>query len=169
MITRLKGIAAAATLVLALGLGAAAPALSQEISPEQLGLARKYVDLTNKAQIYEAVAAMTAQQTSQLLSTQNPELSTTIDEAIGKVLETRRGKSDDLFNQIARVYAVMYTADELQQIVTFYESPVGQKLATNALQVNQDVSRIMQVYTHNFGTDFVREVKAVLKEQGYDV
>ena len=169
MITRLKGIAAAATLVLALGFGAGAPALSQEISPEQLNLARKYVDLTNKAQIYEAVGAMTAQQTSQLLSQQNPELSTIIDETIGKVLETRRGKSDDLFNQIARVYALMYTAEELQQIVTFYESPVGQKLATNALQVNQDVSRIMQVYTHNFGTEFVREVKAELKALGYDV
>ncbi len=169
MITRLKGIAAAATLVLALGFGAGAPALSQEISPEQLNLARKYVDLTNKAQIYEAVGAMTAQQTSQLLSQQNPELSTIIDETIGKVLETRRGKSDDLFNQIARVYALMYTAEELQQIVTFYESPVGQKLATNALQVNQDVSRIMQVYTHNFGTEFVREVKAELKALGHDV
>lgn len=168
MITRLKRIAVAVTLVLSMGLGAA-PLLAQEISPEQLSLARKYVDLTNKAQIFEAVAAMTAQQTSQLLSQQNPELATTIDEAIGTVLETRKGKSDDLFNQIARVYAVMYTAEELQQIVTFYETPVGQKLATNAFQANSDVSKIMQVYTHNFGTDFVREVKATLKAQGYDV
>jgi hypothetical protein len=166
MITRFTGIAAAATLAIALAFGAVAPATAQEISPEQLALARKYVDLTNKGQIYEAVAVMTAQQTSQMLTTQNPELALTIDETIGKVLETRRGKSDELFNQIARVYAVTYSAEELQQIVAFYETPVGQKLATNAQSINTDVGRIMQVYTSNFGTEFVREVKAALKAAG---
>jgi hypothetical protein len=169
MITRFTGIAAAATLAIALAFGAVAPAMAQEISPEQLALARKYVDLTNKGQIYEAIAVMTAQQTSQMLTTQNPELALTIDETIGKVLETRKGKSDELFNQIARVYAVTYSAEELQQIVAFYETPVGQKLATNAQSINTDVGRIMQVYTSNFGTEFVREVKAALKAAGYDV
>jgi uncharacterized protein len=169
MITRLKAIAAAATLVFALGLGAAAPALSQEIPPEQLALARKYVDLTNKSQLYEAIAAMTASQASTLLTQQNPDLGAVIDETIGKVLETRKGKSDVLFDEVARVYAVMYTAEELQQIIAFYETPVGQKLATNAQQVNQDTNKILRVFTQNFGTDFVREVKAKLKEQGYNV
>jgi uncharacterized protein len=169
MITRLKAIAAAATLAFALGFGAVAPALSQEISPEQLALARKYVDLTNKGQLYEAIAAMTAAQASQLLTQQNPDLGTVIDETIGKVLETRRGKSDTLFNEVARVYAVMYTADELQQIIAFYETPVGQKLAANAQQVNTDTAKILSVFTQNFGTEFVREVKAKLKEAGYNV
>ena len=40
-----------------------------------------------------------------------------------------KGKKDDLFNQFARVYATSFTQDELQQIVTFYDSPVGKKLA----------------------------------------
>jgi hypothetical protein len=169
MITRLTGLAAAATFAVALTFGAIAPAVSQEVPPEQLALARKYVDLTNKAQIYEAVSAMTAQQASQLLVTQNPELETVINETIGKVLDTRRGKSDDLFNEIARIYAVTYTTEELQQIVAFYETPAGQKLATNAMSVNRDVAAVMQVFTSNFGTEFVREVKAKLKEAGYNV
>jgi hypothetical protein len=169
MITRLKAIAAAASLAFALGFGAVAPALSQEISPEQLALARKYVDLTNKGQLYEAIAAMTAAQASQLLTQQNPDLALVIDETIGKVLETRRGKSDALFNEVARIYAVMYTADELNQIIAFYETPVGQKLATNAQQVNTDTAKILTVFTQNFGTEFVREVKAKLKEAGYNV
>ena len=60
MMSRLTGLAAAAVVALSLAFGAAAPAMSQEIPPDQLALARKYVDLTNKAQIYEAIAAMTA-------------------------------------------------------------------------------------------------------------
>ncbi|HZY68031.1 MAG TPA: DUF2059 domain-containing protein [Devosia sp.] len=169
MMKSLSGIAAAAVVAFSLAFGAAAPATAQEIAPEQLALARKYVDLTNKAQIYEAISAMTAAQTSKLLSQSNPELSTQIDEQIAKSLEARRGQNDELFNQIARIYAVTYTAEELQQIVAFYETPAGQKLAENAMAVNQDVGRVMQIYASNFGTDFVREVRAALKAAGYNV
>ena len=169
MMTRLSGLAVAAVLALSLAFGATAPAVSQEIPPEQLALARKYVDLTNKAQIYEAIAAMTAAQTSKLLSQSNPEIATQIDDQIGKSLEARKGKSDELFSQIARSYAVTSTQEELQQIVAFYETPAGQKLAGNAMSVNQDVARVMQIYTSNFGTEFVREVRAALKAAGYNV
>lgn len=169
IMTRLSGIAAAAVMALSLTFGAALPAVAQEIPPEQLALARKYVDLTNKAQIYEAIMAMTAQKTSQLLTQANPEIATQIDETIGKALQARQGKNDELFNQIARVYAVTYSTEELQQIVAFYESPAGQKLAENAMGVNQDVGRVMQIYTSNFGTEFVREIRAALTAAGYKV
>jgi hypothetical protein len=164
-LSRLGKWMAAAGFALALALGAA-PSLAQEISPDQLALARKYVDLTNKAQIYEAILAQTAAQTSKLLSEHNPDITTKIDDTIGKVLETYKGKSDDLFNQIARLYAVSFTPDELQQIVTFYQTPAGQKLASQAFGINRDVSKVLQVYTYNFGTEFVTKVRAELKSQG---
>jgi hypothetical protein len=84
-------------------------------------------------------------------------------------LDPRWAKRHDLFNQIARIYAVTYTQEELQQIVAFYETPAGQKLADNAMAVNQDVGKVMQIYTSNFGTEFVREVRAALKAAGYNV
>src|SRR3569832_481977 len=90
-----------------------APTQAQENSPDQLTMARKYVDLTNKAQIFEAILAQTAAQTSKLLSEHNPDITDKIDATIGKVLDSYKGKSDELFNQIARIYAVSFTPDEL--------------------------------------------------------
>ena len=168
-LSRLSKLAAAAALAATMAFGAAAPALSQEVSPDQLALARKYVDLTNKAQIYEAILAQTAAQTSKLLSQQDPKNVDKIDAAIGKILETYKGKSDELFNQIARIYAVSFTPEELQQIVAFYETPAGQKLASNAFSINRDVGKVMQVYTYNFGTEFVTKVRADLKAQGFNL
>ena len=43
------------------------------------------------------------------------------------------------------------------------------ELADNAMAVNQDVGKVMQIYTSNFGTEFVREVRAALKAAGYNV
>jgi hypothetical protein len=165
----LSRIATAAALALTLAFGAAAPAMSQEIPPEQLALARKYVDLTNKQGIYEAILVQTAAATSKLFSQSNPEISGKIDETIGKVLETYKGKNDELFNQFARVYAVTFTSDELTQIVAFYESPAGQKLATSAQSLNSGIRAVMQVYTNNFGTEFVTKVRTELKAQGYNL
>eukprot|EP01036_Dinobryon_divergens_P050477 gene50477-67597_t len=147
--------------------GAALPALAQEIAPEQLALARKYVDLTDKAGIYEATLVQTAAQTSKLLSQQSPDITDKIDAAIGKVLDTYKGKKDDLFNQFARVYATTFTQDELQQIVDFYSTPTGIKLASSSQDVNAGIRRVMQVFTYNFGTEFVTKVRAELKAQGY--
>ena len=166
-LSRLGKWTAVAAFALSLAVGAAAPSLAQEISPDQLALARKYVDLTNKAQIFEAILAQTAAQTSKLLSEHNPDITDKIDATIGKVLESYKGKDDELFNQLARIYAVSFTPDELQQIVAFYETPAGQKLAANAFNINRDAGKVMQVYTYNFGTEFVTKVRAELKSQGY--
>jgi hypothetical protein len=167
-LSRLGKLTAAIAFALSLAF-VAAPASAQEISPDQLALARKYVDLTNKAQIFEAILAQTAAQTSKLLSEHNPDITDKIDASIGKVLETYKGKNDELFNQIARIYAVSFTPEELQQIVTFYETPAGQKLASNAFDINRDVAKVMQVYTYNFGTEFVTKVRADLKAQGFNL
>jgi hypothetical protein len=168
-LSRLGHWAALAILAMSLAFGAVASAAAQEISPEQLALARKYVDLTNKAGIYEAVLVQTAQQTSKLFSQSNPDITDKIDAAIGKILETYTGKNDDLFNQFARVYATTFTEDELQQIVTFYESPAGQKLADKSLDINNGIRAVMKVYTYNFGTEFVAKVRAELKAEGYNL
>ncbi|MBI4921016.1 MAG: DUF2059 domain-containing protein [Devosia nanyangense] len=168
-LSRLRLWAAPAALALSLAFGAVAPALAQEIPPELLQLARRYVDLTDKAGIYEAVLVQTAAQTSKLLSQSNPEISDKIDAAIGKILEQYKGKKDDLFNQFARVYATTFTQDELTQIVAFYETPAGVKLASSALDINKGIRAVMVVFTNNFGTEFVTKVRAELKAQGYNV
>jgi hypothetical protein len=167
--SRLGQWIALAAVALSLAFGAVAPSLAQEIPPEQLALARKYVDLTNKAGIYEAILVQTAAQTSKLLSQSNPEISAKIDEVIGKTLETYKGKNDELFNQFARVYATTFTQGELQEMVTFYSTPTGQKLASSAMEVNKGIGAVMKVYTYNFGTEFVTKVRTELKAQGYNV
>lgn len=166
-ISRLGTWVAPAVLALSLAFGAVAPALSQEIPPETLALARKYVDLTDKAGIFEATLAQTAAQTSKLLSAQNPDLTEKIDATITKVIDEFKGRKDELFTQFARVYATTFTQEELQQIVTFYETPAGTKLATSALEINQGIRAVMKVFTYNFGTEFVTKVRADLKAQGY--
>lgn len=168
-IMSLSRIAAVAILALSLALGAAAPAVSQEIPPEQLSLARKYVDLTNRPGMFEAVLTPTVVRLSKLLTQQNPDISKQIDETILRVFEPYRTKNDDLFNQYARIYATEFTVDELNQMVAFYESPVGKKLVEKSLEFNAGIRAATDVYLRNFGTELMTKVRADLKAQGFNV
>jgi hypothetical protein len=170
MILMMKRAALVVIALLTLG-GVAAPAFAQEseISPEHLALARKYVELTDRSGIYEVALVQTAVQTMQQIIQQNPEIVQQTDEAITKTLEEFKGKKGDLLDQFARIYALQFSMDELQQIVTFYESPVGLKLSAANATNNQSLQDVMKVFQVNLNQEFFAKVRAELKAKGFDV
>lgn len=144
----------------------AMPATAQEVAPEQLALARKYIDLTDKAAIYETTMVETAVESMRQIIQQNPEISTQTSDAISKVLEEYKGKKGDLLDQFARVYAIRFSTEELQQVVDFYSSPVGMKLAQSNGEINVDLQRVMQVFSGTVKQEFFAKVRAELRAQG---
>ena len=164
---RAKGLVAvvASAAILALS----APVIAQEVSPEQMSLARKYVDLTDNAAVFEVTMVETGIETMRQLVTQNPEIMDAVDTAVQNVLQDYRARKDELMNQFARVYAVRFTVEELQQIVAFYETDVGKKLSASNLEVNADLQRVLQIFTENVTREFFAQVRAELRAQGVEV
>ncbi|MBS3849069.1 DUF2059 domain-containing protein [Devosia sp. J2-20] len=142
------------------------PAMAQEVPPEQLALARKYIDLTDRASIFEITMVEIGIGTMRQIVQQNPEISEQTDAAIGKILEEYRDRKGELLNQFARVYAARFSIEELQEIVAFYESETGQKLAKANTEVNADLQNVMQVFTNNVRPEFFAKVRAELRGQG---
>jgi hypothetical protein len=148
---------------------AAVPAAAQEIAPEHLALARQYIDLTDKGNVYEGVLLSTAIDTMRTVVQQNPELVNQTDEAIKKSLDFYREKKGDLLNEFARIYALNFTQEELQAIVDFYASPTGQKLATANATLNDSIQQVVGIFSNNLQTEFFAKVRAELKAAGFDV
>jgi len=160
----------AAVLSLILSSFVALPALSQqtEISPEHLAVARKYVDLTDQSGLYEATIVQAGINTYKQLLPQNPEIAEPLSTAIEAVIGSYKGKKGELFDQFARIYALNFTQEELQQIVDFYSSPVGVKLAKANSALSGTINRVMDVYASNLNTEFFAAVRAELKAKGID-
>lgn len=161
----------AALLSLILSSFAVLPAASQqasEIAPEHLALARKYIDLTDQSGLYEASIVQAGIRTYQQLLPQNPEIAEPLNTAIETVISSYKGKKGELFDQFARIYALTFTEDELQEIVTFYASPTGIKLAKSNASMSGTINRIMDVFSSNLNTEFFAAVRAELKAKGID-
>jgi uncharacterized protein len=147
----------------------AAPAFAQEVAPEHLALARQYVDLTDRGAIFEATVVETGIETMRQIVTQNPEIGDQTNTVIGEVIKEYRGRKGELLDQFARVYAMRFSMEELQTIVDFYGSPVGQKLASANSELNTDIGRVLRVYSNNLKTEFFAKVRAALRAQGVEI
>jgi hypothetical protein len=166
---RRTALAFVAVLGLAAVSLAAVPASAQELAPEHLALARKYVDLTDKSAIYEVTIVNAGIQTEKQFIQQNPEILKQLDDAITATIDEYKGRKDELMDQFARVYASRLTMDELQKIVEFYSTPAGKKLAEVNFEANQDLAKVLQVFQNNLAIEFVAKVRARLKAEGIDV
>ena len=166
----------AAMLSLSVSAGVAVPALAQdapasqpqEVSPEALALARKYIDLTDHGGIYETAIVRAGINTYQQLLPQNPTIADPLNTAIETVIATYKDKKGDLFDQMARLYALTFTQEELQVIVDFYSSPAGQKLSKANADLNPALQRIMNIFSVNLSKEFFAKVRAELKSKGID-
>jgi len=159
-------IFAAGVFSLMMAASVAMPASAQEIAPDHLALARKYVDLTDQSSLFEVTLVETGIATMKQILQQNPEITTQVNAAITKVLESYKANKGELFDQFARVYAQRFTPEELQQIITFYESPTGAKLAKSNPDINKDLRTVLGVYTNNLQNEFFAKVRAELKANG---
>jgi len=147
-------------------LAVAAPAMAQEVPPEQLELARKYVELTDRSAVYETTLVEIAIGSMRQIVQQNPDIADQTNTAINKILEEYKGRKGELIDQFARVYAVRFTIPELQEIVAFYESPVGKKLSGANAEANTDLQRVLEVFTNNTRPEFFAKLRAELRAQG---
>ena len=166
----MRGARAAVFAALAAGVFTlSAPAYAQEVAPEHLALARKYIDLTDRGAIFETTVVEVGIEAMRQIVTQNPEILNQTNEAIGEVIKQYNGRKGELLDQFARVYAIRFTVEELQQIVAFYESQTGQKLAQANSELNADIGRVLQVYTNNLRTEFFAKVRAELRKAGVEI
>lgn len=145
-----------------------ATATPQEVSPEALALARKYVDLTDRGGVYETAIIRAGIATYKQLLPQNPTIAAPLNKAIETVISSYKDKKGDLFDQMARLYAITFTMDELTEIVAFYSTPTGQKLTKANAELNPAVQRIMTIFSANLSKEFFAKVRAELKAQGID-
>jgi hypothetical protein len=158
-----------AALVSAAALMVALPAQAQELAPEHVALARQYIDLTDRGAVYEVMLVQVAIETMRTIIQQNPEIIDETDTAITETLTSYRERKGELLDQFARIYAQRFTMDELGEIVAFYSTPTGEKLAQVNAEISTDIQTVMQIFEANLQTEFFAAVRADLRSQGFEI
>lgn len=77
--------------------------------------------------------------------------------------EFKNTSIDELVELFIPVYQKYFTIDDIKEIIKFYESPIGQKLAMNTPLITQESMQIGQQWGMKIGQEFEKK----MKEKGY--
>jgi hypothetical protein len=155
-------------LLLVLSLGVAAQSANPP-SPQAIALAKELIVLKGGHQMFDQVVPGVIEQAKDVFLPTNPNLNKELIEVTGKLKLEYANKSDELFNEVAKVYAMHFTEQELKEIVAFYKTPLGKKmLAEDPVAIQEGLARAKD-WANDFSGQVLGKMRAEMKKKGHDL
>lgn len=179
---RLSRILSAAGLVVGLAL-TGAPAGAQQKnapaapataplkpgSPGAIAAAKEILAMKNAAAMYANAVPNLVEQTKNVLMQSNLNYQKDLNEVAVIVAKNLAGREKEIGEGMAQVYANEFTEQELKDLVTFYKSPLGQKLLASEPRAIQFSMSYMNQWAQQFAEVINGQFRAEMKKRGKDI
>jgi hypothetical protein len=176
----LSGILSAAGLVVGLAVAGAPagaqppPAAPQAVplkpaSPAAMAAAKEILAMKNASAMYGSAVPNLVQQTKDTLMQTNLNYQKDLNEVAVIVAQKLAGREKEIGDGMATVYANEFTEQELKDLVTFYKSPLGQKLLTSEPRAIQFSMSYMNQWAQRFAETVNGEFRAEMRKRGKEI
>ena len=104
------------------------------------------------------------------LKKENPKIPDAVwDEFTGMCTEEMKRSLPELEEPVIAIYDANFSADEIKQLVVFYQSPVGRKIVIQLPQLMQQSVAMGQSWGQQAGAHAIERIRAAAKQKGYDL
>jgi uncharacterized protein len=173
---RFSGILAAAGMALGLALSAA-PALAQQpttvplkdASPAAIAAAKEILAMKNASAMYANAVPNIVEQTKNALLQANLNYQKDLNEVAIIVAKNLAGREKEIGEGMAKVYANEFTEQELKDLVTFYKSPLGQKLLASEPRAIQFSMSYMNQWAQVFAETVNAAFRGEMRKRGKEI
>jgi uncharacterized protein len=180
---RAGGSIVAATLVALAVVGIAAPALAQmpmpaqaqapppapQVSPGALLLAKQIVEIKKVNDVFNPIVAGVVTKARNMFLQTNYMYQKDIDEVAANVTKQFAPRETELVDISARYYASHFSEQELRDLLTFYQSPLGQKALVEEPKVLDESMVYAGTWADNLSIEIIAAMRAELKKRGHDM
>jgi hypothetical protein len=147
----------------------AAAAQAQTPSAGAVATARELLAIKGSTSMFEPVIPGVIETTKNNLLPTNPNLSRELNEVSVQLRKEFEAKKAELVYEVAIIYARHFTEQELKDMITFYKSPLGQKvLKEEPTAVDQSLKRA-QDWSIDFADVVMGRFRAEMKKRGHDL
>jgi hypothetical protein len=168
--------AMAALLALAVA-GTAMPAAAQngpppiipQVSPGSLLLAKQIVQIKKVDDVFKPIVAGVVQKSRNMFLQTNFMYQKDIDEVALSVTKQFAPRVAELDDAAAHFYASHFTEQELRDLLTFYQSPLGQKALAEEPKVLDQSMTYAGSWADNLSDDVIKAMRVELKKRGHDM
>jgi hypothetical protein len=147
---------------------APAPAL-KPASPAALAAAKEILAMKNAGAMYASAVPNIVDQTKNALMQSNLNYQKDLNEVAIIVARNLAGKEQEIGEGMAKIYANEFTEQELKDLVTFYKSPLGQKLLATEPRAIQFSMSYMNQWGQMFAQTVNEQFRAEMKKRGKEI
>lgn len=179
-------ILSGAGLVLSLALGltlAGAPATAQQKqpapapsaaplkqgSPAAIAAAKEILTLKNASAMYASAVPNLVEQTKNVLLQNNLNYQKDLNEVAVIVAQKLAGREKEIGDGMANIYTNEFSEQELKDLLTFYKSPLGQKLLAAEPRAIQFSMSYMNGWAQNFSEVVNGEFRTEMRKRGKQI
>jgi uncharacterized protein len=172
----LSRILSAAGLALGLALAGApagaqqpaAPPLKQA-SPAAIAAAKEILTMKNASAMYANAVPNLVQQTKDVLLQNNLNYQKDLNEVAVIVAQSLAGREKEIGEGMAKIYCNEFSEQELKDLLTFYKSPLGQKLLGTEPRAIQFSMSYMNQWAQNFAEVVNSQFRAEMRKRGKEI
>jgi len=143
---------------------AAAP--QKPISPSALAAAKDLLAAKNAGQVYANAVPNIVQRVKDQILANNLSYQKDLNEVAVTVAQSLNGREKEIGEQLAKFYATDFTEQELKDLVTFYKSPLGQKLLAQDPKTDQEVIGYLNQWAQAFSGTVANQFRDEMKKRG---
>ena len=170
----LSRILSAAGLALGLALtgipaGAQQPPPLKQGSPAAIAAANEILAMKNAGAMYASAVPNIVQQTKEALLQSNLNYQKDLNEVAVVVAQKLAGREKEIGEGMAKVYAGEFTEQELKDLVSFYKTPLGQKLLATEPKAIQMSMTYMNQWAQQFAETVNGEFRAEMRKRGKEI
>jgi uncharacterized protein len=149
--------------------GAQQPQLGKEPSPAAVAAAKEILALKNADAMYSLAVPNIVEQSKNALMQTNVNYQKDLNEVAVIIAQRLAGKQQEIGEGMAKIYASLFTEQELKDLVAFYKTPLGQKLLTNEPRAVQTSMAYMNQWAQGFGEVVTGEFRSEMKKRGKQI
>src|SRR3981081_2773121 len=138
-------------------------------SPAAIAAAKEILTMKNASAMYANAVPNIVQQTKDVLLQNNLNYQKDLNEVAVIVAQGLAGREKEIGEGMAKVYASEFSEQELKDLVTFYKSPLGQKLLSTEPRAIQFSMSYMNQWAQAFGETVNGEFRAEMRKRGKEI
>jgi uncharacterized protein len=168
----LARILSAASLALGLaltGVPAGAQPAAKPASPAAIAAAKEILTMKSASNMYTLAVPNIVARTKDTLIQNNLNYQKDLGEVAVIVAQKLAGREKEIGEGMAKIYADAFTEQELKDLVTFYKSPLGQKLLSTEPKAIQASMGYMNQWAQGFSEIVNGEFRAEMRKRGKEI
>lgn len=157
----------AAMVVMLLAAAPSIAAAESTVDPVALAKAKELLGVSNLASLRDQMAELVEAQIAALLRDANPGQDDKVDDAVKDLIRPAlKRRMPDYLDKAAEIYAGHFTRNELEQLVAFYKSPLGQKLMREQDKLVPAMTAMAKKWVNGVGNAVLKEAAADFAKRG---